>query len=174
MQEDREFKIGDWVVHHYHGVGKIEDIVKKGIGGNEKTYYKVVTPKMKYWIPLKDETSNNIEPIRTKTEFEEMIKLLSQTPEAIAKHHKSRKKRIHARWLEGSLSSRAKLLRDLNGRYRTKKLSFNEKEMMKKIKRYLINEWVIADDTMTRAKAKKTIKKALKQSVQKIRETTEE
>jgi RNA polymerase-interacting CarD/CdnL/TRCF family regulator len=174
VQEDREFKIGDWVVHHYHGVGKIKDIVKKGIDGDEKTYYKVVTPKMKYWIPVKDETSNNIEPIRSKSEFEEMLQLLSQAPESIAKHHKSRKKRIHDRWSEGSLSSRAKLLRDLNGRYLTSRLSFNEKEMMKKIKRYLINEWVIADDAMTRALAKKKIKKALKESINKIKETAEE
>jgi hypothetical protein len=38
----------------------------------------------------------------------------------------------------------------------------------------LINEWVIADDAMTRALAKKKIKKALKESINKIKETSEE
>lgn len=173
MRENQEFEVGDWVIHHFHGVGKIENIVEKGLDGNEKTYYKVVTPKMEYWIPKDGSSSDHIEHVRSKAQFQNMLKILSEAPQAIAKHHKTRKKRIHQRWVVGTLSSRAKLLRDLNGRYRLKKLSFSEKEMMKKVNRYLVNEWIIADDEITRGKARKKIKEALKQSVQKARKSEE-
>lgn len=168
-KENSRFEIGDWVVHYFHGVGKVKDIVEKGLEGNEKTFYKVTTKDIDYWIPLEDEDTDHIEPIRSKKDFEEALDILASKPIPIAKHHKTRKKRIHDRWREGNLESRAKLLRDLYGRLKLEKLSFTEKEMFAKVKKYYINEWIITDDSLTRAKAKKRIRKALKKGVKKAR-----
>jgi RNA polymerase-interacting CarD/CdnL/TRCF family regulator len=91
--------------------------------------------------------------------------VLATKPEPIAKYHKSRKKKIHDRWMDGDLLNRAKLLRDLNGRLKLKKLSFSEKEMLEKVRKYFISEWLIVDSSLTPAKAKKKIRKALKVGV---------
>lgn len=168
------FHIGDWVVHYFHGVGKIEGIVKKGLAEQEKMYYKVSTKDMDYWIPLKDEMSDHIEPIRKPEEFEDALLVLAEIPEPIGKHHKTRKKRIHERWMDGDLTSRAELLRDINGRRRSNKLSFNEREMLDKVKKYFINEWLITDKSLTRANANKEINKALQKSMNKVKEPEED
>jgi len=168
-KENSRFEIGDWVVHFYHGVGQIKDIVEKGLDGNEKTFYKVKTKEIDYWIPLEDEDAEHIQPIRSKKNFEDALKILEEQPEPIAKHHKTRKKRIHERWCEGTLTSRAKLMRDLNGRMKLEKLSFSEREMLEKVRRYFINEWVITDQALTRKKARKLIREALKTGVKKAK-----
>jgi RNA polymerase-interacting CarD/CdnL/TRCF family regulator len=167
------FNIGEWIVHYYHGVGQVKDVVEKGLKGNEKTFYKVSTKDIDYWIPIEDENSDHIEPIRSKKDFEKAVEVLSSKPEPIAKHHKSRKKKIHDRWLDGDLISRAKLLRDLHGRLKLQKLSFSEKEMLEKVKRYFISEWLIVDPNLTQKKANKKIRKALKIGVKKAKKQTE-
>lgn len=159
------FNVGDWVVHYYHGIGQVKDVVEKGLEGNENTFYKVTTKDIDYWIPIEDEDSDHIEPIRSVQDFEEALEVLATKPEPIAKHHKSRKKKIHDRWMNGDLLNRAKLLRDLNGRLKLIKLSFSEKEMLEKVRKYFINEWLIVDSNLTKAKARKKIRKALKVGV---------
>lgn len=168
------FNIGDWIVHYYHGVGQVKDIVEKGLEGNEKTFYKVTTKDIDYWIPLDDEDSDHIEPIRTEQDFNDALAVLASKPVPIAKHHKSRKKKIHDRWMDGNLMNRAKLLRDLNGRLKLKKLSFSEKEMLEKVRRYFISEWLIVDSSLTQAKAKKKIRKALKIGVKEAKKEMKE
>ena len=161
--------MGDWVVHYYHGIGKIEDIVEKGLDGNQKLYYKVSTKNIDYWIPLEDEGSDHIEPIRSKEDFAEALKIIEQKPIPIAQHHKSRKKKIHDRWMIGSLESRAELLRDLHGRLKLEKLSFSEKEVLEKVKNFFISEWLITDKKLTRNQAKRKLRVALNSSVKKGR-----
>ena len=160
------FEIGDWIVHYYHGVGKVKDIVKKGLDGNKKTYYKVSTKDIDYWIPFAEQDSEHIEPIRTTKDFAKALEILSTPPQPIAKHHKTRKKLIHDRWMEGTLTSRAELIRDLNGRLKLEKLSFSEKTVFEKVKRYFINEWIITEQGLTRKKAKKRMRNALKIGVE--------
>ena len=169
-KKNTRFNIGDWVVHYYHGIGQIKDVVEKGLDGNEKTFYKVTTKDIDYWIPIEDEDCDHIEPIRTKEDFKKALEVLASKPKPIAKHFKTRKKRIHDRWLEGNLESRAKLLRDLNGRLKLEKLSFSEKEMFKKVRNYYINEWIITDQNLSRKQAKKKIRGALRIGVKKAKE----
>jgi RNA polymerase-interacting CarD/CdnL/TRCF family regulator len=172
--ENSRFEVGDWVVHYYYGVGKVEDIVEKGLDGNEKIFYKVSTKDIDYWIPLEDEDTDHIEPIRSKKDFNQALETIAEAPQPIAKHHKTRKKRIHDRWLEGNLESRAKLLRDLHGRLKLEKLSFSEKEMLEKVRRFFINEWIITDDSLTKKEARKILREALNDGVKKAREIQKE
>jgi RNA polymerase-interacting CarD/CdnL/TRCF family regulator len=169
LNEPTRFGIGDWIVHYYHGIGKIEAIVEKGLDGNQKMYYKVSAKDIEYWIPLEDEGSDHIEPIRSKSDFDQALKIIEQKPVPIAKHHKSRKKKIHDRWMIGSLESRAELLRDLHGRLKMEKLSFSEKEMMEKVREYFISEWLITDGSLNRKTARRKLRLALRSSVKKGR-----
>jgi len=167
IKENLRYHIGDWVVHYFHGVGKIEGIVKKGLPGQEKTYYRVSTKNMDYWIPVEDEMSDHIEPIRSQEDFDKALLVLADPPEPIGQHHKTRKKRIHERWLDGNLNARARLLRDLNGRRRLESLSFNEREMLDKVMKYFINEWLVTDKSLSRADANSKISSALQKSITK-------
>lgn len=165
MGEIVKFNIGDWVVHAFHGVGKVEDIVEKNLDGVQKLFYRVSTNEMDYWIPFGGENVDHIEPVRSKKDFSQALRILSSIPEPLTDHHKARSKFIQDCWQEGSLKARATLLRDLNGRLKTQKLNFNEKEMMEKIIQFLISEWIVVDPELTRRQVKKKILYALKESV---------
>jgi RNA polymerase-interacting CarD/CdnL/TRCF family regulator len=168
-KEKLRFEIGDLIVHYFYGVGKVVDIVEKGLDGNEKTFFKVSTKDIDYWIPVDEADVDHIEPIRSPKEFMDALNIISQPPVPIAKHHKTRKKRINDRWKNGTLKARAELLRDLHGRLKLIKLSFSEKEMLEKVRRFYINEWTITDKSMTPKKAKKLLRQALKESVRKAK-----
>ena len=164
------FEVGDYIVHHYYGVGKVIDVVEKGLGSDKNTFYKVYTDNITYWIPIDNEQTDHIIPIRSKALFNKALNVLSQPPEPIANHHKTRKKRIHERWLKGTLTSRAKLLRDLYGRLKTESLSFSEKQMMEKVRRHYINQWIKSDESMNKKTAKKKLRNALAESIAKLKE----
>lgn len=168
MSDKTKFKIGDWVVHTFHGVGKVEDIVEKNLDGDEKQFYKVHTKNMDYWIPFGGENVDHIEPIRTKKDFENAVRILSNIPVELSEHHKGRMKDIQDRWQEGSLEARAELLRDLHARHVSYKLNFNEKELMEKIISFMVNEWIIADKKVSKNQAKMRIQQALNESVKNI------
>jgi RNA polymerase-interacting CarD/CdnL/TRCF family regulator len=168
-KEKLRFEIGDLIVHYFYGVGKVVDIVEKGLDGDEQTFFKVSTKDIDYWLPVDEADVDHIEPIRSPDDFQDALEVIATAPEPIAKHHKSRKKKIHDRWKNGDLMARAELLRDLNGRLKLIKLSFSEKEMLEKVRRFFINEWVITDESMTRKKARKLLRQALKKGVKKAR-----
>jgi RNA polymerase-interacting CarD/CdnL/TRCF family regulator len=168
-RQKNRFKAGDWIVHDIYGVGQVKDIVEKGLNDNRKTYYKVTTQKANYWLPLANEETDHIVPIRTRNDFNDALNILETKPEALPKHHKSRKQEIHERWLDGDLDSRARLMRDLNSRLKLDGLNFSEKQMLEKVKRFFITEWLIADKKMTKKTARNSIQEALKISVKKAR-----
>jgi RNA polymerase-interacting CarD/CdnL/TRCF family regulator len=169
-KKESRFSVGDWIVHYFHGIGQVEAIVQKGLAGKRKTYYRVATEEMKYWLPIDEEDSEHIEPIRTKMEFEEAIKEFSTPPQPIAKHFKARKNLIHKRWLDGDLLSRARLIRDLAGRNHLKRLSFNEKEILETLEKYFVDEWLVADPDLTRSVAYEKMNTLLSLSLNSITE----
>lgn len=163
-----KYKIGQFIIHHQFGVGEIKDITEKGLGEDRKLFYKVKTKKNTYWLPVGNEDNDRVEPLRNKKQFNEALAILSAKPEKIAKNHNSRKTEIREHWNDGSLESRARLLRDLNGRAKRKSLNFYERQMLKDIRSQLIDEWVLIKPSQDRKEAKKCIQQALKESAKKV------
>jgi len=174
VKKEKRFEIGDWIVHYYYGIGRVKDIVDKGLDENRNTFYKVSTKEIDYWIPMDHEDIDHIEPIRSKENFESALKILSEIPQPIGNRYKTRKKRIHERWLDGRLENRAELIRDLHGRLKLEKFSFSEKTMFEKVKRYYIDEWIIADKSLKRKDAQKQMRMALIKGVKKAKLSQED
>jgi RNA polymerase-interacting CarD/CdnL/TRCF family regulator len=171
MADKHKFEIGDWVVHSFHGVGQIMAISNKGINGNKKTYYKVATKDLKYWVPMEMDNNNRIVQIRSQKAFDKALKVLANAPKPLPDHYKSRKNKINKRWSIGNLLSRIRLLRDLYGRKVLNKLNFNERGMMEKTRKFLVDEMILSDNTLTRQQADKMIDDALSRSQQKIQKS---
>lgn len=167
--EENRFDVGEWVVHYFYGVGQVKDIVVKGLGENRQQFYKISTANIDYWLPMDDEQTDHVQPIRSRERFSETLKIMAQAPEKIADHHKSRKTKIQERWRKGSLASRARLLRDLNGRLALEKINFNERQMLENVRSFYIEEWLIADKSITRKTAREAIRDALKTSIKKAK-----
>ena len=160
------FKIGDWIVHSYYGVGEVVDILEKDLDGHREMFYRVSAAEIEYWLPNAKADAEHIHPIRTKKEFDQAIKILSKPPVLISEPPNRSKRLIYERWLDGSLPARAALLRDLNGRNSKKVLSYDEKKTFEKAENYFIDEWIISNPSLSRTQAKQELNKALTVSVQ--------
>ncbi|MDY6845744.1 MAG: hypothetical protein SVP52_01245, partial [Chloroflexota bacterium] len=77
------------------------------------------------------------------------------------------------RWLDGSLSARAALIRDLHGRNSIKGLSYDEKATYEKAENHFINEWVLTNPSLSKTAAKKRLKDALVESIRRRRSAAE-
>lgn len=170
-KKNLRFKIGDWIVHHFHGVGKVNEIEEKGLEGEKNTFYKVTTKEIDYWIPIENDDRDHLEPIRSKDDFDCAIEILSQTPIPFSDHPQSRKKQIQEKWQDGCLRSRAELIRDLNGRMIQDHLNFEEKEMLEKARSDFINEWTIVDKNITISQAKSWINQSHEKSIKHTQES---
>ncbi len=106
-KENMRFNIGDQIVHYYLGIGKVKSIVEKGLV--KKTYYEVATDDLTYWIPIENQDSDHIKHIRSKSEFEDALSVMATKPKLISETYKTREKKIHNRWLNGDLESRAEI-----------------------------------------------------------------
>lgn len=161
------FKIGDWIVHTSYGVGKVVDIVDKDMDGKQETFFKVSTKDIEYWLPIDKADADHIYTVRSEKDFDNALKILSEAPNPIMESHNQFKRLISERWLDGSLSSRAALIRDLHGRHCVKSLSYDEKETYEKAEHNFIAEWLIVNPSLSHADAKKKLTEALVVSIQK-------
>ncbi len=162
------FKVGDWTVHYNFGVGEVEDILEKGVGADRQVFYKIKTDKITYWLPLDNEDCNYIQHIRNHNDFRKAINVLSLTPDPMETQFRVRKNIVHERSLDGSLSGRATLIRDLNGWDKVHNLNYKEKMLLTSLCQTFIDEWVKSDQSITLIEAKDRLKDALKTSMKHV------
>ncbi len=148
------FRVGDWVVHYSHGVGKVVEIVNKRLEGEDVTFFKIKATNIEYWLPVDLANADHIEPIRSEKDFEKALDVIKQAPTPMTLPHNQTKRQIYERWLDGSLCSRASLMRDLQGRDHLKVLNYDEKELLAKIEEFFIHEWTIINPSLTKQKAR--------------------
>lgn len=160
-KKNLRFKIGDWIVHYYYGVGKVIDILDKDLDGRRETYFKVSTEEIEYWLPNDKADAEHIKPIRSIKEFDQAIQIISKPPVQITEPPNRSKRLIYERWLDGSLPARAALIRDLHGRNNIKALSYEEKKTFEKAEYFFINEWIISNPSLSKIKAKQRLHEAL-------------
>jgi RNA polymerase-interacting CarD/CdnL/TRCF family regulator len=161
------FKVGDWIVHDNYGVGEVVDIVDKDLDGERDTYFKVSAVDIEYWLPSDKADADHIKRIRSQTEFDQALEILSEPPDLMAEPSHRNKRVITERWLDGSLSARAALIRDLNGRNHVKELSYDEKRTFEKAENFFVNEWIISNPSLTKSKAEQRLREALQLSIKK-------
>jgi len=167
------FNIGDWIVHTSYGVGKVVDIVDKDMDGQKESFFKVSTEEIEYWLPVDKADAEHIMPIRSEKEFKQAIKIISEPPKTMTEPHNRYKRLIYERWLDGSLSARAALIRDLHGRDSIKGLSYDEKETYEKAENHFINEWILTNPSLSKPKARKKLNEALAMSIKTVKLDTE-
>ena len=165
------FRVGDWVVHYSHGIGKVIDIVEKSLEGEDVKFFKIQATNIEYWLPVNLANADHIEPIRSEKDFDKALEVIKQAPTPMTLPHNQTKRQIYERWLDGSLCSRASLMRDLQGRDHLKVLNYDEKELLAKIDEFFIHEWTITKPSLTTQKARQYLKHAYELSQRKIIQT---
>jgi RNA polymerase-interacting CarD/CdnL/TRCF family regulator len=164
------YEPGDWIVHLHHGVGEIESIEKRELGGSTTTYYKVVTNNSTLWVPLDKAENRWFRPLATRDEFDQVFAILQRPPRKMHSNHNTRKKRINTVKSEGSLQETARIIRDLWARRVEKsRLNNTEERALRRFTDRFLREWAVSMD-MDEEEAREEMQSMLQKSLDKTKE----
>ncbi len=141
------FKVGDLAVYPAHGVGLIEAIEEKEIGGSTLVFYvmRILENDMKIMIPRDNTETVGLRSIISKKDVERVYSILEEkdikfTPQTWNRRYREYMERIKT----GSIFDLAAVLRDLYILQMDKPLSFGERKMLETARALLVKELSIA------------------------------
>ncbi len=141
------FKVDDLAVYPAHGVGRIEAIEEKSIGGITQLFYimRILDNDMKIMIPQNNAENVGLRNIISDEEVEQVYTILKKKDVEFTTQTWNRRYREYMEKIKtGSIFDLATVLRDLYILQMDKPLSFGEKKMMDTARGLLIKELSIA------------------------------
>jgi RNA polymerase-interacting CarD/CdnL/TRCF family regulator len=161
------FSKGDWIVHARYGVGQVKGIEKKELEGEQRLFFKVKTFDGEYWLSVVKTDVEYIRPITSEYQMKRALTIIRRPPEELPENHTERSKLVAETLKDPSLYPKARLIRDLNGKQHETKLNFTEEDAFLLLKKQLLNEWSIVQDT-DRQVLEQKLDLALETSIEKI------
>ena len=137
------FKVGDLAVYPAQGVGVIEAIENREVGGSKQLFY-----IMKIMIPMVSAKSVGLREVIMETEIPKVYEILRMKDVTIDKQTWNKRYREYLEKIKtGSVFEIARVLRDLSILKGDKSLSFGERKMMDTAKNLLIKEISVASNS---------------------------
>ncbi len=137
------FKVGDLAVYPAHGVGRIESIESKKIGGNRQDFYivRIFENDMKIMIPVQNADAVGLRPLIAPDDISEVYEILKSREISVNSGTWNRRYREYMEKIKtGSIYELAEVLRDLTVLKEDKELSFGERKMLDTARNLLIKE----------------------------------
>lgn len=164
---DIKLKTGDFIVHAAHGIGEVKGTDIKELRGSRKTYYKVKTQDLIYWLPVESSNSDRVRSVCAPSTFSNALSLIRTRPSKLNNNFRIRVNHIKNELAKCSLSGNARLMRDLNARHALKELHINELRILDKLKNNFISEYSVACGLEPEV-AENRLENALAEGVQKL------
>lgn len=143
----RSFKVGDKVVYPGHGVGEIEAVVSRDLGGGAKEFFSITildSKRTKIMVPVQQATAVGLRQVMDNDSLEKVYDILKTKNCKIDTQTWNRRFRDYSQKLKtGSLFEIAEVLRDLSVLGSGKELSFGEKKMLESAQTLLVSEIAI-------------------------------
>jgi len=143
------FNVGDLAVYPAHGVGKIEAVESKKIGGNRQDFYimRILENDMKIMIPIQNADSVGLRPLIGRHQVSEIYDILKTREISVNSATWNRRYREYMEKIKtGSVYELAEVLRDLNVLKEDKELSFGERKMLDTARALLVKELSIVQE----------------------------
>jgi CarD family transcriptional regulator len=151
------FKQGDLAVYPAHGVGKIESIESKTIGGNKQDFYimRILDNDMKIMIPIQNAEAVGLRELIASQDIPKVYDILKTKEVAVNGGTWNRRYREYMEKIKtGSIYELAEVLRDLTVLKSDKELSFGERKMLDTARGLLLKELsivlAVAEDQVER------------------------
>lgn len=161
------FSKGDWIVHARYGVGQVKGIEKKELEGEKKLFFRVKTFDGVYWLPAVATSVEYIRPITSEHQIKRALTIIRRPPRELPENHTQRSKLVAETLRDPSLYRKARMIRDLNGKQHDTKLNFTEEDAFLILKKQLLSEWSVVQDT-DREILEEKLDQALETSLEKI------
>jgi RNA polymerase-interacting CarD/CdnL/TRCF family regulator len=117
-----------------------ENLTLEGI---RQMYFRIKTENSSYWLPLAKIDLNRVRPLASKYQIKKALALTRKRPRKLSKDYKVRRKEISQAINDISLYSKARMIRDLQGRRVSDYLNLGEIEQLKNMKENLCDEWAL-------------------------------
>jgi CarD family transcriptional regulator len=144
----KTFKAGDKVVLPVHGVGVINAVLAKKIGGTDQILYEIMfagSTSSKVLMPLVQAEAQGLRKVVDKKGIEKVFSILKDRNFKIDTQTWNRRFREYSQKLNtGSVFEIAEVMRDLSVLSVDKELSFGERSMLEKAQNLLVAELAIA------------------------------
>lgn len=164
---DIKLKSGDYIVHAAHGIGQVKGTDIKDLRGGKKTYYKIKTQDLIYWLSIENSNSDRVRGVCAPSTFSKALSLIKAKPCKLNNNFRIRVNQIKDELAKGSLTGNARLIRDLNARHALKELHINELRILDKLKNNFISEYSVACD-LAPDEAENQLEDALAEGVAKL------
>jgi len=144
------FKIGELAVYPAHGVGRIESIEKREIGGNRQDFYimRILETEMIIMIPVDNVDAVGLRQVIDSHDVPKVYSILKDRNISMDNQTWNRRYREYMDKIKtGSVFEVAEVLRDLCLLKSDKDLSFGERKMLDTARGLLVKELAIAENT---------------------------
>ena len=147
-KKHKTFDVGQMAVYPAHGVGKIESIESREVGGIDQSFYviRIFETNMTIMIPTTTSGNVGLRAIIHEDEVEKVFDILKKQDVKIASQPWNQRYREYMGKIKtGSVYEIAEVLRDLYILQEDKALSFGERKMLDTAQNLLIKEISIAN-----------------------------
>jgi len=140
------FHIGDKVVYPNHGVGVIEQISSRTLGGTVEQFYllKIKASSLKVMVPFHNVNTVGLRRVVRNGDIQKVLDFLADGVCDSNTDWKYRFKENSERMRTGSLLEVAVVLKGLLQLHQAKPLSFREKKMLERARYLLVSELAMA------------------------------
>lgn len=138
---------GETAVYPVHGIGVIEAIEQRVIGGVEQHVYvmRLLASDMTITIPVHNQESVGLRPIMSSDEAERVFTILGARGEPCQPQPWNRRYRAYMEKIKsGIVDDLAEVFRDLSLLRRGKSLSYGERKMLDTARDHLVTELALA------------------------------
>ena len=163
----KEYKPKDHVVYPKHGVGQIQSINSKTIGGIEVQCYDIKFEKDKAIGLLPINKQNNLRPLSTINQVNKSISILKSKPKIKRSMWSRRAQEYEQKITSGKIYELAEVVRDLNkGDDLMVDQSYSERQLFEKAYERILSEFQIVMG-ISQEETQKKLDKALKRNLEK-------
>ncbi len=112
---EENLQTGEWIVHKKYGVGQVEGVEIKNIGGEERQYFRVKISSGSYWLPTQ-QIPEHVRSVSSEQKLTKALRAMGEKPNILPKNYKVRNKQVAERAEVATLQAKGELIRDLNAR----------------------------------------------------------
>lgn len=142
------FKIGDKIIYPNQGVGTVEDIAVKKLGGSSNTEFYIVRlndSESNVMIPVNNAESVGLRALSNEKVVGELYDILGKKQETTSDDWKVRYKSNSEKMSTGDIREVARVMKALFFLSQEKDLSFREKKMMERAMQLVVSEIAIVE-----------------------------
>jgi CarD family transcriptional regulator len=160
-----EFQVGEKVIYPNHGIGVVESIQTRPVGGGQVSLYelRILANDSRVWVPQQNADGVGLRPVIRPSDVRKIFSLLGDGKVEQLSNWKGRFKENSDKMRTGSLYEVAVVLKGLTYLSRRKALSFREKRMLERAKFLLVTE-IAEAESKSRGVVEEKVNKALEKT----------